>query len=155
VSSSGNSLRLQDIADADFMHTPGQSQSPDSIVVAQEVLLASRRKQGILIMQVIKFQALARKFIHRSSYKRYAPALRLNNSAVNIEHLPFVFKSIIVIQCCVIWYLAVKRYRRRLSCVLRIQRNYRRSLERCNVKKVGYARRIQSYWRGISRVVTR
>lgn len=149
VSPSENSSRLRDIADTNFIVTPGPSQSPDSILVAQEILLASRRKQGILIIQVIRFQALVRKFIHRSSYKRYAPALRLNNSAVQFEHLPFIFKSVIVIQCCVRWYLAVKRYRKRLSSVLRIQRNYRRSLERCNMKKVGYARLIQSHWRGI------
>ena len=148
MSSSENCSRHRDITDTDISLTPGQSQSPDSIVVAQEILRASRRKQGILIIQVIKFQALARKFIHTSRYKRYSPVLRLNNSAMHIEHLPFIFKSVIVIQCCVRWYLAVKRFRRRLSCVLRIQRNYRRSLERCNMKKARYARLVQSYWRG-------
>ncbi|KAI2504746.1 Rab guanyl-nucleotide exchange factor [Fragilaria crotonensis] len=149
VSSSGNlsGHMLRSSGDSGFL--PELSQKPDDVLFANEILLASRRKQSILVLRVIKMQGQARRYIHVSNYKRYAQMLHHQNTDRTIADLPFVLKNVLVIQCFVRCYIAVKRYRRRLSCVLCIQRNYRRSQRLSMQKKINQSTLIQSWWRGI------
>ena len=126
-----------------------QAQTPDNVLFAHEILLASRRKQGILVVRIIMLQAQARMYIHASKYKRYAQVLRRQNSSRTFADLPLVLKNVLVIQCFVRWCIALKRFRRRLSCVVCIQRSYRRSQRLSLQKKIMKLILVQSWWRGI------
>lgn len=136
-------------SNAESVLLPDQSETPDSVLFAHEILLASRRKQSILVLRVIKMQAQARKYIHVSNYERYAHLLHHQNVDRTFSDLPFVMKNVLLVQRFIRSYIALKQYRKQLSCVVRIQRNYRRSQRLSFQKKIEQLIILQSWWRGM------
>lgn len=119
---------------------------------AEDVVLAARRKQGILIVQIVKIQALVRMFIVREKHLRQLRTLRLVRAESDFirdaRTIDMAAVHATVIQRHVRGFLLRRRVGTFLIAVVKLQAKMRTFLVRIRWIRTKSALALQSWWRG-------
>jgi hypothetical protein len=110
---------------------------------AQDLLLASRRKQGILMVVVVKIQALWRKCVAKGEYIRYRKALSIVQRRLRGPHTSAGAASKHADTAT-----TNSRVRHFVRALVLIQRFVRAGLQRRQQNKRKVVLAVQSWWRG-------
>jgi hypothetical protein len=110
---------------------------------AQDLLLASRRKQGILMVVVVKIQALWRKFVAKGEYIRYRKALSIVQRRLRGPQT-----SAGAVSKAADTATSNSRVRKYVLAIVMIQRFVRAGLQRRKQNKLQVVLAVQSWWRG-------
>jgi hypothetical protein len=125
-----------------------ESPTTGALLLAHDIIVASRRKQGILLFCLVNFQAHVRTALAKTNFIRYKTAMEMSQTIESSGDVQLVMSSITIIQRVISAYVALKRRRKRESAVIRIQRKCKRALERQRRVRIDNATLIQRHYRG-------
>jgi len=112
---------------------------PGAILFAQDIVLASRRKQGILIRRLITFQKEARKQLNR-------PIMELKKQLSNARMIGEFSRNAVRLQTVFRAHLAILLFQKQRSATSLIQRHLRGKAARIRLNnKKNVALRIQAF----------
>jgi IQ calmodulin-binding motif len=118
-----------------------QNIAAESIILAQEILLASRRKQGILLSIVVEFQ-------RRTIRLATKPASQTQSVTLPCIENPVKTSQIVVIQKRVRGFVILQRHRKKITSAICIQKSYRHRRQLQFIKRIKGVTLLQSWWRG-------
>ena len=118
---------------------------------AEELVLASRRKQGVLVLQIIRIQACVRMFVAKRQYARYREALSFvppDTKRSTADHFSLVVSSVLLLQRTLRAYVVRRRMQRFLIAVVKVQALARATIARMRWNRIISSLVIQRWWRG-------